>query len=109
MRITFNTTGITNPAQALLLTTTQRNLLTTNVLPDAKAFLQSLLQVDPVVGNLFASRRCISIYSNGVCAAYSTSLPTCGSSPSVTIPQSYVSAGYHSCTSSSNVREAWAA
>jgi hypothetical protein len=38
-----------------------------------------------------------------VCAVYSSSLPTCGVNPSLTIPQSMVAAAYSSCTSSANV------
>ncbi len=56
-----------------------------------------------VVGNLFASRRCSSTYSNGVCASYSTNLPTCGVSPSLSIPQAFLSAAYTGCTNSGNV------
>jgi hypothetical protein len=65
--------------------------------------LQSLLRVDAVVGNLFASRFCTSRYSSGtlagVCASYSTTAPTCvGVLPSVTFPVSLLAPAYTSCS-----------
>jgi hypothetical protein len=62
IRITFDVSAV---SAAALLTTTQRSLIVDNVLVDARNTLQGLLKVDAVVGNLFASRSCLSAYSNG--------------------------------------------
>jgi hypothetical protein len=47
---------------------------------------------------------CPALCCPGVCASYSQSLPTCGSSPGLTLPQSVVAAAYYSCTNGNNVR-----
>jgi hypothetical protein len=64
IRITFDTSAV---AAATALTAAQRTLIVDNVLVDARSTLQGLLRVDRVVGNLFASRACLSAYSNGEC------------------------------------------
>ena len=107
LRIVFNTTAVTSATQATLLSAAQRTLITNNALVDANTILRSALRVDSVVGNLYASRTCTSAYTTGVCAVYSSSLPTCGVNPSLTIPQSMVAAAYSSCTSSANVGHVW--
>ncbi len=102
IRVTYNTTTVASTAA---ITAAQKAMLISTLLPDVQATLQSLLSLNPVQGNLFASRSCESAWSNGVCASYSSSLPSCGSgSPSITIPQAFVAAAYSSCTSSNNVR-----
>jgi hypothetical protein len=100
IRLGFDTSAV---ASASGITDTQRQLIINTVLPEAQALLQSLLSVDRVVGNLFASRRCLSAYPNGVCASYSQTLPTCGLTPGLTLPQTVVAASYHSCTNGNNV------
>lgn len=185
IRITFDTTSVTDTAQATLLTTPQRALIVGNVLPDAQAVIQNLLSVNRVVGNLTASRQCTSVFTSngelrcaafrsvpfrskqalppwlgvcslrapqghpppcptsvgtytcsrashvwmrcrvphsrarpvyfccllpstrrtaGVCAAYKQTLPLCGSSFNVTLPQAVVGSAYYGCTDPNNVR-----
>jgi hypothetical protein len=66
IRVTFDTTSVTDTAQATLLSSAQRALIMGNVLPDAQAVIQNLLSVNRVVGNLTASRQCTSVFtSNG--------------------------------------------
>jgi hypothetical protein len=97
IRITFNTSAVTTAT----LTTAQVTLLTNTLLPDVRNVLSSLLAVDPVPANLFASRTCLSaLTGSGVCVQYSTNLPTCGS---MTIPVSLVGPAYSSCSSYTNV------
>ena len=81
---------------------TQRSLLMNTLLPTAVSTLSSLLQVDPVVGNLVLNRDCsVGYYSNGVCAGFSTSAPTC---VALTVPTAYLnSSNYYNCINANNV------
>ena len=105
IRITHDTSAIVNGTT--LLTDAQRTVLLNNILPSALGRITGYLQVDPVVGNLLASRTCTKLYSAGTtyagkCAGYATTPPLCSpANPTITIPNWLLGTN---CTNYSSVR-----
>jgi hypothetical protein len=104
IRIVADTSQLTLNAN---FSSAQRSFLTSSVLPVAISNLTSLLLVDPVSGNLTATRDCTGYVGSGAnagkCSSYSTSLPSCGSVPPVSIPLSYIADTYTGCTNNNDV------
>lgn len=88
-------------------TSSQRSFLVASVLPVAISNLTALLLVDPVSGNLTATRQCMGYVGSGAnagkCSSFSTSLPSCGVTPPLSIPLSYMANAYTGCTDNNDV------
>jgi hypothetical protein len=86
LRLLFNTSAVVVTAE---LTAAKRDFLLNTVLPQAEAKLEALVKVDPVAGNLLASRFCTSRLIPALCLPRRC-LPPCSSLllPSPLVPSS---------------------